>query len=189
MTLTIRTAHAGDLASIAGLHATNWRLAYRGILSDRYLDHELEHDRLADWQGRFAAPAPGQFVIVAEDLHGTLLGFACAYGKNDPAAGTLVENLHAHPAFRNLGIGKAMLAHLAEWSMSRYPGDALHLWVLSANLPAIGFYQRMGAINDHSEIWDAPDGSRVPELRFTWYQPAKLISPAQNMVKTKPQTD
>lgn len=175
MALHIRLAKSTDLKAIASLHATNWRLAYRGMLSDHYLDVELDHDRLTDWQQRFAEPPPQQYVVVAEDNHGELIGFACAYGQYDPDVGTLVENLHAHPAHRNTGIGKALLAHMASWSTTHFPGDAMHLWVLSANLPAIGFYQRMGAVADKSAIWDAPGGSRVPEMRFTWTRPDILV--------------
>ena len=175
MTLTIRRAESTDLTAIATLHATNWRMTYRGMLSDHYLDVELDHDRLTDWQNRFAVPPPHQYVVVAEDDRRNLVGFACAYGRHDPEVGTLVENLHAHPTHRKAGIGKALLAHVASWSAENFPGDAMHLWVLRANVAAIGFYRHMGAVADQDAIWDAPGGGKVPELRFTWHNPSTLM--------------
>ena len=123
-------------------------------------------------------PTPNQYVIVAEDQQNNLLGFSCAYARFDTEAGTLVENLHAHPAHKNTGIGRMLLSHVAEWSLQQFPDDLIHLWVVTENTPAIGFYKRMGARQDMSAMWDAPDGSMVPELRFTWYQPQQLIRAA-----------
>ena len=175
MMVRIRTATAADASAIATLHAQSWRIAYQGILTDQYLQQELEHDRQTDWQQRFSEPVPNQYVIVAEDAQDNLLGFSCAYAKFDPEVGTLVENLHAHPACKNRGIGRAMLSHLAQWSLNQYPNDLLHLWVVTENTAAIGFYRRMGARHDLSALWDAPGGIVVPELRFTWYQPQQLV--------------
>jgi len=174
----IRTATAADAPAIATLHTQSWRIAYQGILTDQYLQQELDADRQNDWEQRFAEPLPNQHVIVAEDEQNNLVGFSCAYAKFDPEAGTLVENLHAHPAHKNAGIGRTLLSHIAQWSLAQYPDDLIHLWVVTENTPAIGFYKRMGARQDMSALWDAPGGIVVPELRFTWYQPQQLVSTA-----------
>lgn len=171
----IRTATAADAPAIATLHTQSWRIAYQGILTDQYLQQELDDDRQNDWERRFSEPLPNQHVIVAEDEHSNLLGFSCAYGKFDPEAGTLVENLHAHPAHKKAGIGRALLSHIADWSLTWYPDDLIHLWVVTENTAAISFYKRMGARQDMSALWDAPGGIVVPELRFTWYQPQQLV--------------
>jgi ribosomal protein S18 acetylase RimI-like enzyme len=175
--IRIRSANQGDATAIAALHAQSWRIAYRGILSDQYLQHDLDQDRCTDWQKRFANPEPNQYVIVAEDSDAPteLLGFACAYGQFDIEVGTLIENLHAHPQRKKSGIGRMLLRHIAQWSLDRYPDDAMHLWVLEQNTAAIGFYQHLGAVEDMQSIWDAPGGTEVPEFRYTWYKPAQLL--------------
>ena len=173
----IRIATKADVAAIAELHTRSWRLAYKGMLSDQYLLHELDHDRLVHWQKRFAEPEPDQYVIVAEDdkQPTNLLGFACAFGHYDAEAGTLVDNLHAHPDHKKSGIGRLLLSEVARWSLNRYPDDLIHLWVVAQNSAAIGFYKHMGAIEDRQSIWDAPGGTQLPEFRFTWYNPSQLI--------------
>lgn len=47
-----RVAHPADADAIAGLHAASWRENYRGILSDAFLDGEVEADRAALRQER-----------------------------------------------------------------------------------------------------------------------------------------
>lgn len=171
----IRPATADDAHAIADLHAKSWRIAYRGILPDAYLDLDLEPDRQTDWQQRFSAPAQHQHVIVAEDRQGQLAGFACAYGAYDSDAGTLIENLHAHPDRKKSGVGKALLRELALWHLEHFRADPMHLWVVNDNTTAIAFYLHMGGVNDQSAIWDAPGGIAVPELRFTWRDPNRLV--------------
>ena len=65
--LTLREATDHDAAAIARLHADSWRSAYRGMLSDEYLDHRVHLERTALWQQRFSERAQKPFfVILAE---------------------------------------------------------------------------------------------------------------------------
>lgn len=175
--IQIRIATKADAAAIADLHARSWRLAYKGMLNDQYLLHELDTDRLVHWQKRFSEPESDQYVIIAEDPEqpASLLGFACALGRFDAEVGTLVDNLHAHPDFKKSGVGRLLLSRVAQWSLSRYPDALIHLWVVAQNSAAIGFYKHMGAVEDRQSTWDAPGGAQLPELRFTWHKPSQLI--------------
>jgi GNAT superfamily N-acetyltransferase len=56
-----------------------------------------------------------------------------------------LEDLFVQPAARGLGIGKALLVHLAGIALAR--GYARFEWsVLDWNTPAIGFYKGLGAV-------------------------------------------
>jgi hypothetical protein len=58
-----REATALDADAIAVLHAESWRRAYRGHLSDAYLDGPIFKDRTSVWRGRFQpVPTPGMSV-------------------------------------------------------------------------------------------------------------------------------
>ncbi|WP_010100076.1 GNAT family N-acetyltransferase [Verminephrobacter aporrectodeae] len=171
----IREATPGDAVGIAALHARSWRQTYRGVLTDEYLDEKLTLDRLHDWQLRLSAPATGQYVLLLE-ADGDLVGFACAYGAYDADAGTLLENLHTHPERKRQGAGRRLLQEIARWSLEHYPEGPLHLWVVASNPSAIGFYRHMRAVEDAQAVWNAPDGSRVPELRYIWRNPSLLLA-------------
>ncbi len=59
-------------------------------------------------------------------------------------AGLYLEDLFVRPEARGLGIGKALLVHLAGVAVAR--GYARFEWsVLDWNEPAIGFYKALGA--------------------------------------------
>ena len=58
--------------------------------------------------------------------------------------GLYLEDLFVHPEFRGLGIGKALLLHLAQLANARGCGR-MEWSVLDWNQPAIDFYESLGA--------------------------------------------
>ena len=172
--MQIREAHPSDLDSIVKLHARSWRVAYRGILSDAYLDGDLLADRMALWKPRFDTPAANQTIAVAE-VDNTVVGLACAFGAHDAVWGNLLENLHVSPTLKGAGIGAQLVTHIAQWCAQTQSATGLHLWVLQGNTAAQGFYKRLGASAVEQSVWDAPDGNSVPELRFAWPSIAHLL--------------
>ena len=165
--MQIREAHPSDLEAIANLHAWSWRVAYRGILSDTFLDSDLVTERRALWRERFDKPAPNQTIVVAE-IDGGMVGLSCAFGDHDARWGTLIENLHVAPRHKGLGIGAQLVRHIAAWSSRCHTAAGMHLWVLTGNTAAQGFYKRLGASQVEESVWDAPDGNSVSEFRFAW---------------------
>jgi ribosomal protein S18 acetylase RimI-like enzyme len=165
--MQIRNALPSDAAAIANLHALNWRLGYRGMLSDDYLDHEVLAERMAVWQERMQADDAEQYVVVAEE-DGRLLGFACAYGDADAEWGSYLDNLHVDPDFKGRNIGVKLMAEVAAWCRNTHPGRGLFLWVLEENRQARRFYDRMGGVKADEEMWSPPGGGNVPTLRYVW---------------------
>ena len=163
----IRQALPSDADDIARLHAISWRTAYRGALSDAYLDGPIEAERAELWRARLAQPAANQFVVIAQS-RGEAVGFACAYGGEDPQWGTFLDNLHVLPEFKRQGIGAQLMREVAAWSAGAYPGQGIYLWVLGSNLPAQRFYARIGGENAGTDLWTPPDGSALPKVRIAW---------------------
>ena len=175
--MQIRKAQAKDAQRIARLHALSWRTAYRGMLSDAYLDGNISIDRETLWAERFAKPAANQYVIVAE-ANDELAGFACAFGAHDHQWGTLLENLHVQPALKRSGIGSLLVQDVARWSMDGHPNACMHLWVLQPNVTAQAFYLSSGARAVERGVWSAPDGSNIPQLRYAWSALHSLVTEA-----------
>jgi GNAT superfamily N-acetyltransferase len=171
--MQIRIAIESDALNIARLHAENWRTTYRGVLSDTYLDNEVEAERAALWLERFSQPAPNQYIVVAEECR-QIAGFACVYGADDPQWGTSVDNFHVAQTFRRRGVGAQLMAAVASWCMRTDADLGIYLWVLQSNGEAQKFYERLGARNAHSSVWQSPDGGAVPEFRFVWPNAAAL---------------
>jgi GNAT superfamily N-acetyltransferase len=172
----IRPATLDDAPSIARLHAESWQTAYRGMLSDAYLDGEALAERSALWHKLMHSPLPDQYVVVAE-LDEQIVGFACAFGKSDERWGTHLDNLHVAYQHKGRGIGTLLMAHVAAWADAAYPGQGLFLWVLEQNIPARRFYERLGAIDAGAGSWDPPGGGSVTVLRYAWPSVQPLLVP------------
>jgi ribosomal protein S18 acetylase RimI-like enzyme len=176
----IRPAQVGDATAIASLHADNWRRHYRGAYSDRYLDGDLDTDRLTVWTERLRRPDAGRLTLVAVDGD-TVVGFTCLVLDADPTWGILADNLHVDSAARRTGVGTRLLAAAARIAMDERPGSGIYLWVLERNEPAQAFYRERNATFGDQGPVVAPkgdplnlDGTPV-RVRMYWSDPAILI--------------
>jgi len=137
VSLTIRAARRGDGALIFALVR---ELAEYEKLSD---EMDASEARIA---GALFADNPRLFCDIAE-WDGEAAGFATWFlnfstfrGRH----GLYVEDIFVRPAFRERGIGKALMARLARRCIDE--GYARFEWaVLGWNAPAIAFYRSIGA--------------------------------------------
>ncbi len=98
-------------------------------------------------RGTLFGEAPKAEVILAETTDGEVAGFAlfCSnYSTFLAQPGIWLEDLFVKPAFRGLGIGRNLLAHLARLAVERKCGR-VEWAVLDWNTPSIGFYESLGA--------------------------------------------
>tara|TARA_B110001454_G_scaffold192721_1_gene193211 strand:- start:621 stop:1181 length:561 start_codon:yes stop_codon:yes gene_type:complete len=163
----VRLAQPDDAHALAQLHSASWRQAYRGQMTDAFLDGPVFEDRLALWTGRLLNPSPRQAVWVAT-RDDTVVGLACAFAHHDERWGTLLENLHVTPDHKRQGIGQLLFDAVRQWANQSAPGHWLHLWVLASNHTAQRFYQQLDAQHVESGAWHAPDGSCLPQYRYAW---------------------
>ncbi|MGL5033406.1 MAG: GNAT family N-acetyltransferase [Microcystaceae cyanobacterium] len=93
----------------------------------------------------FAEPRYAE--AIAADWEGEMVGFALFFPNYSTflaKPGIYLEDLFVLPAYRQKGIGKALLNYLIQLAQVRGAGR-LEWSVLDWNQPAIGFYQKMGA--------------------------------------------
>jgi GNAT superfamily N-acetyltransferase len=110
----------------------------------------LAHEVVATEDGLRASlfgPAPQAEVIIAE-YDGVPAGFALFFHNYSTflgRRGIYLEDLFVLPEHRGRGIGRLLLAHLAEIAVARRC-QRLEWAVLKWNEPAIGFYRQLGAV-------------------------------------------
>jgi ribosomal protein S18 acetylase RimI-like enzyme len=165
--LRVRNATRNDFQAMAQLHAANWRLAYRGALSDAYLNGDIEGERLQWWQSLLEKPGERQHILLAEHQD-QLAGFACVYGNENEEWGSYLNNIHVAQTAQGLGIGALLLNATASVCKEHYGEAGYYLWVLQSNTKAQGFYARHGGQNTGTDIWNAPGGTTAPLFRFSW---------------------
>ena len=162
-------ATSADAAAIALLHAQSWRSAYRGLLTDEYLDDHVLRDRTSFWSKRFTAPKPERrLVLKALDAESTLLGFVCVLLDEEPAWGARLDNLHVNPQLKGTGIGYALFQAAREWTAQMMPDAPMHLWCVERNLVARRFYDRQGGRVAETATRPIAQGLSLPELRYLW---------------------
>lgn len=166
--MALRRAVAMDEAAIARLHADSWRTAYRGILRDDFLDETVVANRRELWRTRFSEIGREDQLILVSEERGEIQAFACAFLDADPEWGTLLDNLHVIPGLKGKGLGRQLMAAVAENVRQHADHSLLHLWVYEQNTQARGFYERLGGVITDSVAEEAPDGSRVNALRYAW---------------------
>ena len=160
------------------MHIASWRDAYRGLLSDAYLDGEAVSDRISVWTERMQHPDPACFGFVAE-MNGEPVGFVFLHGAHDAYWGTLLDNLHVLPGHKGRGVGRLLVEIAARQSVLRHPDERVYLWVFEQNAGARRFYARLGGHEAERVVKPTPDGRALPEWRVVWDNPAMLLAAAE----------
>lgn len=111
---------------------------------------------------------PGAEVVIAE-ADGQAAGFALFFHNFSTwhgRRGLYLEDLFVLPPFRKLGIGRALMVHLAKLAVER--GCARFEWsVLDWNTPAIDFYRGLGAVGMDEWTVQRVDGDALRTLAQT----------------------
>lgn len=168
-------AGASGCDDAAELHTLSWKSAYRGIVSDKYLDEDCAADRRAFWTARAKEWDPAKIaLLIARRDDGLALGMSCAVTEAEPEFGVLLDNLHVRPDLKRGGIGRALIAATGRWVAARARGSAMYLYAYRDNAIAVPFYRRMGGEEADAGMYTFKDGTSAPILRFTWRDPAKI---------------
>ena len=176
--IVLSEAEPSDYPRIARLHALSWQSAYRGIVSDEYLDGDVFSDRLDFWKKQIASGiAEGQSGFLACD-GGEERAFGWIRLDADPIWGCAIENLHVHPQ----GIGRRLMAACAGRIAKARPGSPLFLFVLEANHPAVGFYESLGGERAERVDRKTGDGKIAAAFRMVWRNPRVLSEKSDSNV-------
>lgn len=138
MSVAVRDARPEDAALIVRLITE--------LATYEKLAHEVEAGE-ADIRRELFGPRPRVFCQIAE-ADGEPAGFALWYytfSTFQGRHGIWLEDLYVDPAQRGRGIGKALLAHLAQRCLAEGLGR-FEWWVLDWNQPSIDFYKAQGGI-------------------------------------------
>ena len=164
--MTVRPIRLPDVPAIARTVVAAWQAAYRGILSDAYLDG-LDVNSVGQAFTRLVE-TPERITLVVE-VDGVVVGsvgFGAARDEDmDPAQVAEIYAIYVHPVRWRKGAGSALM----EAALDRIRQDGYSqvvLWTMRDNARARSFYERMGFHRDGMTQVNERQGETFIEVRF-----------------------
>jgi len=155
--LTIRPMTADDdFAAVAQVYTDSWKHAYRGLVPQRYLDKL----RPESWIGLLKANPEANLIAL---LDGQVIGTVfLTFARDEQREGYgEIVSLYLLPEHVGKGYGRqlwqAAIEHCRQQGLS-----GVCLWVLSENVHARQFYQRMGMQPSGRSKTEAIGGEMLP---------------------------
>ncbi|MDP5008894.1 MAG: GNAT family N-acetyltransferase [Glaciimonas sp.] len=163
----VRRATVEDAEDIATVRIDSWRVTYRGIIPDAYLDGMTLAESTGIWTRVLAATSDAACVFVAE-IDGKIIGFAAGITLKEAKLGYDAEltALYLIPSVQRAGIGRRLVAHVAT-ALAAAGANNMLVWVLSENKIARDFYVKLGAelLLEQPFSWDGLD---LQEAGYGW---------------------
>ena len=142
MMITIRSAHADDLAFILSLTPRFHDFELPAWLTAAQLDQVNQRTLSAN----ISAPAPGAAMLIAQDAAGVALGFIHLQTETDYFSGQpqgYISDIAVAAEAEGRGVGQALMQAAETWTRAQgYRLLALH--VFAQNARARRFYARLG---------------------------------------------
>ena len=164
-TCLVRRASEHDAKRIAEIHVETWRVAYRGLIPDDYLDGLDVHRRAIVWHSIIGAPDETVLVAVRAER---IVGFCSFLRSRDSAAPPEIGEIAAiyvEPASWGKGIGRGLMEAAIDHA-GNHGFATVTLWVLSTNERARRFYEKAGFTPDGAEQEDKRLGFGIHEIRY-----------------------
>ena len=165
MEIKIRKATIEDVPDIARVHIRSWQAAYRGIVSDKFLNNISVEERIDTWKKRVADKNIKVLVAVTDRR---LAGWASLGKPRDtaPAGWAEIWNIYLDPDFYRMGIGtRLMKSAVAELRRKKF--TSAYLWVIEENTNARAFYEKLGYQADGTQKMIDWAGQNFVELRYS----------------------
>ncbi len=165
----VRRATAEDAVAVARLHARSWQDTYRGLIPDEIIARVVrgEGTRAQRLRELFADPDDQRRGWVATHQK-AVVGMAISCPSHDPDASDRtgeIEAIYLDPDFIGRGIGRSLLAHVAN-DLKEQGFEGATLWVLDSNTRARRFYEAAGWRFDGSTKEDERPGGVLHEVRY-----------------------
>jgi len=143
MDIHICKALPKDAFEYAANHIACWQVAYKGILSDEYLDN-MNVEQMTEVNQKILSE-PGAFTCYYVEYNEKMIGRLVISESRDedkPDAGEIAA-MYLLDTFWNKGYGRMMMDFsLAE--LKHMGHDEVFLWTLEANTRARRFYEKCG---------------------------------------------
>lgn len=142
--IKIREAGLADVSGIARVHVDSWRSAYRGIVPEDILAGLSYEQKERQWEATIRGTTHSEFVYLAEDETGQVIGFASGGPAlaGDPLYQAELFTIYILEAYQRQGLGQRLFFQVVE-RLHALGLTSLLIWVLAENT-ACRFYESLG---------------------------------------------
>ena len=155
-----------DAEDLARVHITSWRETYQGLLPDSFLNRMSVPVHARRFRSALLRPGPREATLAAADRNG-LVGYASGGPSRSRRPGEAeVMTLYVLRRAQGQGIGRRLICDMAR-VLAANGASSLMLSVLRDNIPARGFYERMGGQADAPRREPGPGGVTY-EVSYRW---------------------
>jgi GNAT superfamily N-acetyltransferase len=174
--IEIREAEAADADAMCEAHVMGWRVGYRGIVPDWFLDSpEVEAERRTNWRDeRWRQSADSTMFVAALDRR--VVGFAHVGPErtdDEPTGRGEVYSFYLHPDAWGTGIASELMA-VCETKLRAAGFTEAVLWCLRDNPRGRAFYEKAGWVFTGEEsTWHArqtSDGQTLQPVADVKYE-------------------
>ena len=173
--MIVREAKIADAPAIARVNVDTWRTAYRKIVPADYLANLSYEKRESNWQEILSnVKKTGDFVCVAENDSGEIVGFAAGGGERTGKyvyQGELFA-IYILEEYQRQGIGRQLVGSVAR-KLAELSLNSMLVWVLGDN-SACRFYEFLGGEKVEEEQTSRA-GVILKEIAYGWKDIAVLI--------------
>lgn len=164
--ILVRPAVVADASAIADAQIRCWRWAYRGVLSDEFLDGLSLAEHTRNWQERLADGTQAAWVGIDEGSVQGMIVAAPAHWPDMPVSG-MVRTFYIAPEATRMGLGHR-LWEAARLHLQQQGHDGLYVMVMEANRIGRNFYEKMQGMRHPGNFTVALDGVDRPDCCYYW---------------------
>lgn len=155
-----KTNKADDFVAIGRIYAESWRVAYKGIVPQDYLDglspERLSRRLIADMDGAYVLTENGEYIGTSS---------ICAARDEAMAGWGEIMSIYFLPEYFGKGFAKPLL-EFVENELEALGFKDIYLWVLEENHRARRFYEKCGFVYGGERQGITIAGAELPELRY-----------------------
>ena len=166
--ITIRKAAFEDSAEIANVHINSWREAYKGLISEDFLNERplFFKNRYELWKK--VTVNEKQTTVVAECEKNGVVGFINGTNGRDENKKDYAEVwcLYLLEKYHGKKIGFHLLKSFFDKHLE-LGFEKGYLWVFADN-PTISFYEKVGGKFNGETMKDEVGGDQITEVCYVW---------------------
>jgi ribosomal protein S18 acetylase RimI-like enzyme len=160
--MEVRPITESDIPKVAEAHSEAWKVAFKGILSDKLLSGLTKEKMEKAWEGILKRGNRENLVLVESGEVKGFVGYEIEVGEERKGE---IIGIYVHPSRWNHGIGSTLMESCLN-RMKEIGFEKVFLWTMSENFISRGFYKKAGFTDTERKRESEREGEIFEEIMF-----------------------